>query len=217
MREAKQLPRIETLLFFGSFDPITLGHQALIQTALELLEPSEILIIPAFREGWGKRLSSFDNREQMIDLVIKSNPGWGRVVSVSGVEKNHQLSGITADTLHFLLDHGLAGKQLGLLMGADWIVSLPTWEEWDWMLMVAPAFVALRGEETRTTLLQRLTPEAQSYLGKKIFILPEEKTAPTKHVSSTRVRAEAKQGAKTELVDPQVRDFMERQALYLTS
>src|SRR5258708_6758457 len=184
----KSFPTIDTLLFFGSFDPITIGHEALVQTALDRIRPKEVLVIPAAREGWGKNLTSFEDRITTIEIVIAAHLLWNEVVFASQIEKTAALSGITADTLHHLVSHGYEEKKMGLLMGTDWILSLPAWEEWEWMLSIAPAFVALRGDETRSSLQKRIHPTIRSLMGSQVFLLPEHKTKKTKYVSSTATR-----------------------------
>lgn len=209
-------PTVDTLLFFGSFDPVTLGHEAIIQAGIDVLSPREVLLIPANEEGWGKRLSSFAQRQTMIELAVFTHPDWKGIVGINTVERDAHLSGITADTLHFLLEHGFFGKRLGFLMGADWILSFPTWEEWEWMLLRAPAFVALRGEETEASLRMKLHRELMPSLGKTVFFLPEEKTRATKHISSTIVRTSVRIDGHTEFVSPEVLSYVKTHHLYTT-
>lgn len=212
---SERFPQVDTLLFFGSFDPITLGHEAVIRIGIELLQPKSVDLVPAFREGWGKKLTSYADRTAMINLVISQNDDWQDVVRVNDIEKTAGLSGVTAETLHLLLDHQQVSSRLGLLMGADWILSFPTWEEWEWMLSVAPAFVGIRGDETEASLRAKISTQAQAYLDHKIFFLPAIATDATRKVSSTLVRQSMKEKGITELVQPKVLSYMSASNLYI--
>lgn len=204
---------IETLLFFGSFDPITLGHEAVIQAGLDIVKPKSIQLIPAYKEGWGKKLTSFVKRREMINLVIKNNPSWESKVSVNDVEEQNKLSGVTAETIHFLLGNQMQSQSFGFLMGADWLVSFPSWREWDWMLSIAPAFVALRGDETNNSVVKKV-PQISKFVDQSIFFLPEEKVIDTRHISSTLVRNNINGGKETDLVSKEVLDYIHGHGLY---
>lgn len=211
------LPQIQTLLFFGSFDPITIAHSSIVSTGLELLEPEKIHLIPAHSQGWGKKLSSFGARRKMIECEIKLHSDWAERVEVNCVEKEAKLSGITADTLHHLRAGSLKDKRLGMLMGSDWILSLPTWEEWQWMLQTAPAFVALRGTDTVQSLKGKLHQDLLPLLGKSVFFLPEVETEATRHVSSTQVRTQIRQGLWSDLISKNVLEYIKNHQLYTRS
>lgn len=213
MNVASQPGSIETLLFFGSFDPITLGHEAVIQAGLDIVRPQSIQLIPAYKEGWGKKLTSFEQRRDMINLVIKNNPSWESKVSVNDVEQRNQLSGVTAETIHFLLDNQMQNQSYGFLMGADWLVLFPSWREWNWMLSIAPAYVALRGNETRDSLVKKV-PQISRFVDKGIFFLPEEKVIDTRYISSTLVRNKINGGRETDLVSKEVREYIHEHGLY---
>lgn len=214
MSDAVSFPAIDILLFFGSFNPLTIAHEALIQTALETVNPHEVWLIPAAKQGWGKQLVSFPERDAMINAAIAAHDDWKDRVSVCPIEYEYALSGITADTLHFLRKTIVRGRKIGLLMGSDWVISLPTWEEWLWMLEVAPGFVALRADESEESLLPKLTEKMQTLVHTNVFFLPETHTAATKAVSSTLVRSQLKEQGVTALVSAPVASYIEEHQLY---
>ncbi len=214
MRETLQLPQRDILLFFGSFDPITLGHEAVIDAGLKLIQPESIILVPAAQQGWGKKLSSFENRTNMIGIAASAHRGWKGRVSASSLEKDRELSGVTAESMHILTEELYPNKRFGFLMGSDWIVSFTTWQEWKWMLSVAPAFVAMRGDESIDTLLPKLHKDLLPYINKQVFFIPEEVTKKTKKVSSTSVRSSVNQNGFTKSVRPQILEFIQTNGLY---
>src|SRR5712692_8713832 len=57
-------------VYGGSFDPIHVGHVALVERAIAL--GYEVIVVPAFRHAFGKQSAPFEHRVQMCALALRA-------------------------------------------------------------------------------------------------------------------------------------------------
>jgi nicotinate-nucleotide adenylyltransferase len=206
-------PPIDTLLFFGSFDPFTIGHEHVISMALFYVRVRSLTVVPAWKAVWNKNLTPFEHRYRMIDLALHHMPEWGDKVSVSRIEEQEKLEGKTLDTLVWYRDHN-PHERFGLLMGSDSLLSFHKWFEWQKILQITRVFVVLRHTEKKERLLEMLDPSLKEFVDKRIFVLPEPEDIPARYSSSTMARSDIQVAGETVHVIPSIMDYIKKNSLY---
>lgn len=191
---------VNTLLFFGSFDPFTLGHAYVVDSGLAWIQPKlGVEIVPAWKPVWEKKLSPFALRREIIETTIRDNPTWQNRVFCNSVEEEQQLSGRTLDTLNWLSEH--KKQQYSLLMGSDSLKVFSKWHAWKEIVERVDLYVVPRFGDISEELTLRL-PEFSAYFGKEIIILDTGIDAPGRFISSTEVRNEIKMGKEINSLSP---------------
>lgn len=115
-------------LFFGSFNPIHIGHLILANYILENSDMAELWFVVSPQNPFKdkKSLLSDHNRLDMVQLAVKNYPK----MRVSNVEFSLPKPSYTIDTLTYLKekypDHSFA-----LIMGEDNLKGLPKWKNSD--------------------------------------------------------------------------------------
>ncbi|HNS17760.1 MAG TPA: nicotinate (nicotinamide) nucleotide adenylyltransferase [Bacteroidales bacterium] len=111
-------------LFFGSFNPIHLGHLIIARYALEFTDLSEVWFIISphnpFKEK--KTLLADHHRYYMVNLAVEDFPR----LKASNIEFNMPQPSYTINTLTYLHEK-YPDKRLVLLTGSD---VLPTFHKW---------------------------------------------------------------------------------------
>jgi nicotinate-nucleotide adenylyltransferase len=57
-------------VYGGSFDPVHFGHLSMIERAINL--GYEVIVVPAYRHAFGKRLTPFKHRIRMCELALQA-------------------------------------------------------------------------------------------------------------------------------------------------
>jgi nicotinate (nicotinamide) nucleotide adenylyltransferase len=120
----------------GTFDPPHLAHLILAQEALQALDLSKVLFVPA-GEPWrkaGRELSPRADRLAMARLAVEDNGAL--VVSTAEVERPGP--SYTAETLAELRSQSASETELFFIMGADSLADFPHWREPQRILPVGP-------------------------------------------------------------------------------
>jgi len=128
--EARQdLPRRVGLLG-GTFDPIHKGHLALAQRFAELLQLTELVLLPAGQPWQKADVSAAVHRLAMTRAAASTLALPGTAVSVATDEIEQSGPTYTVETLErWRLREG-ADVSISLLMGADQLLRLDTWRDW---------------------------------------------------------------------------------------
>jgi nicotinate-nucleotide adenylyltransferase len=117
---------VKVAIFGGSFDPPHFGHQNIIKSALETLDIDKLIVVPAYlnpfkttsfalssqRLLWCKRVFKYDNRVLVSDFEV--------------INKNSYSSNTIK---HFKDIYDVKY----LIIGADNLLSLQKWYEFDWI------------------------------------------------------------------------------------
>jgi nicotinate-nucleotide adenylyltransferase len=185
-------------LYGGSYNPIHTAHLILAQIAREILNVPQITFIPAPSPPHKDHLLPWDVRYTMLNLAIIDNPSF----TVSDVEKERGGVSYTIDTVRSFLNEA-GHDRVYLLIGADSLLELHTWRNWEELLDLAT--VAVMGRPGRS--LARVNEAVL----KKVIILD----TPMIDISATDIRKRVKEGKSIRyLVPDAVREYIEQHNLY---
>lgn len=133
-------------LLGGTFDPVHVGHIALAEQALKVLNLTRVDFLPA-GNPWQKRpLTPAVDRVRMLELAVAGKPG----LAVNLCEVNRPGPTYTVDTLHQMRREVGPATPLVLILGADQWENLQTWKAWDSFLDYADIAVSTRDGKTPT-------------------------------------------------------------------
>lgn len=209
----------------GTFDPIHLGHLAVVSAARRALGLTEVVLlplrVPAHRPS--QPAASAGDRLAMTTLAAEYA---GEGVRASDMELVRPGTSYTADTLRALHGQGYEPWQIFFLTGADAFAEIATWRDYPSLLDLAHFVVCARPGhpvERLGTRLPDLAPRllpaaalvARPILARgtptRIFLLP----AATPDISSTAIRERAHEGLPlADFVPPIVEQYIRRHGLY---
>ncbi len=212
------------VLYGGTFDPVHNGHLAIALGAARALH-SPVRLMPAadppHRAPPG---ADACQRAHMLQLAIARHPQLQ--VDLRELERAQRHPGVpswTVDTLGELRLELGRQQPIVLLMGADSLLGLPTWHEWEHLLALAHIVVAERPGSTLdgelpALLAAHLAPAwvasasalAQAPAG-KVWRMRQ----PLHAESATAVRTLIAAGGDWRpLLPPTVADYIQAQGLY---
>lgn len=188
-------------LFFGSFNPIHIGHLILANCILENSDMAELWFVVSPQNPFKdkKTLLSDHNRLDMVQLAVKNYPK----MRVSNVEFSLPKPSYTIDTLTYLKekypDHSFA-----LIMGEDNLKGLPKWKNSDklienYQIIVYPRLFA--GEKQENEYLKH----------ENISMV----NAPIIELSATEIRNMIKNGKNVRpMLPPEVFEYLDGSNFY---
>ena len=193
----------------GSFDPVHIGHLIIAQDAIERLNLSEVIFIPAAIPPHKQHVQQVDadHRLNMLRLAIESDPRF----SVSDIEVKRGGVSYTVDTVATLRS-SLQNEKLFLIIGSDTLVDLHTWYKTDLLLEMCEIATFIRpGEDSIESISEKVKlPEKQ-----RDRLLRNVIEAHRIEVSSTEIRTRLAQGMGIRyLVPPSVEAYIEKHGLY---
>lgn len=115
-----------TLLLGGTFDPVHEGHLALARTAAAAFDARVRLLPAAVPPHRSAPLASAAQRVDMLRLAIAADPA----LQLDTRELQRAGPSYTVDTLTLLREELGPTAALGLLLGADAFLGLPSWNRW---------------------------------------------------------------------------------------
>lgn len=190
----------------GSFNPIHNAHLTMARAAMASFGLERVLFLPAGspphkREG----LADARHRLRMAELAVVGLPGF----AVSDLEMLREGTTYTIDTLRVLRGRW-PGASLWYIVGADTLLELHTWREFDAVLALCGFIVCGRPgwrEEAAEDCASRLRER-----GAIIHLL----YMPGIDISSTMIRERIETGERTAkaLVPPAVWRYMRENRLY---
>ena len=128
-----------TALFFGSFNPVHVGHLIIANYFAEQLGETWMVLSPHNPHKERKSLANDYDRLALLELGIGDNPK----VRTSNVEFALPKPSYTVDTLAHLRDK-YPQRDFALIMGGDNLVSLPRWKNADEIVKHHQVHVYLR-------------------------------------------------------------------------
>lgn len=188
-------------LFFGSFNPIHIGHLILANYILENSDMAELWFVVSPQNPFKdkKALLNDHNRLDMVQLAVKNYPK----MRVSNVEFSLPKPSYTIDTLTYLKekypDHSFA-----LIMGEDNLKGLPKWKNSDklienYQIIVYPRLFA--GEKQENEYLKH----------ENISMV----NAPIIELSATEIRNMIKNGKNVRpMLPPEVFEYLDGSNFY---
>ncbi|NIK73257.1 nicotinate-nucleotide adenylyltransferase [Thermonema lapsum] len=118
-------------LFFGSFNPIHVGHLILANVAVESTDLNKVCFVVSPQNPFKKRsslLHEFD-RLDMVRAAIHDNPNF----EVSDIEFHLPQPSYTIDTLTYLQEK-YPKRRFALLMGEDNLAHFHKWKNYEQIL-----------------------------------------------------------------------------------
>lgn len=131
---------MQLAIFGGSFDPIHIAHEAIVNKALNSLEIDEIIVVPTYLNPFK---SSFHlepkTRFNLLKKVFKNNSQ----VKVCDYEINQNRPVYSIETVNYLKNLYNPSK-IFIIIGADNIESLNKWSNIDELKKLAEFVVVTR-------------------------------------------------------------------------
>lgn len=118
-------------LFFGSFNPIHVGHLIIANYMHEFTDLSEIwfIISPQNPFKTKETLLSDNHRLQLVRIAIENNPHF----KASNIEFSLPQPSYTSNTLAYLKDK-YPTKKFALIMGSDNLETFHKWKNYEYIL-----------------------------------------------------------------------------------
>jgi len=173
-------------LFFGSFNPIHIGHLLIAQYLLNETNLQQVWMVVSPHNPLKEKstLAKDYNRLHLVRLATEDNPR----IKVSDIEFSLPKPSYTVDTLEHLKEK-YPEHQFSLIMGGDNLVSLNKWKNYEIILRDYPILV-----------YKRSVPAAQWQGSQKAKISYLD--VPLLDISSTRIREMLKQGKSIQYMVP---------------
>ncbi len=204
-------------LLGGTFDPVHAGHLALAEAALDQCCLETVLCIPAAGPPHKRApLAGFSHRVAMLELALAGRNN----ISISLIEAERPTPSYTIETLHGLRER-LGPHNYTLILGADSLLELHLWKQYEDILRLADLAVAARpGIADRTVLeaIDRLpgpyrsagTYQYRRPDGRQIHYLHEVRI----DLSSSTIRSLLAKGKRPEGLPDPVYDYILLNGLY---
>lgn len=188
-------------LFFGSFNPIHIGHLILANYILENSDMDELWFVVSPQNPFKdkKSLLTDHNRLDMVQLAVKNYPK----MRASNVEFSLPKPSYTIDTLTYLKEK-YPNYSFALIMGEDNLDSLPKWKNSeklmsDYQIIVYPR--TFEGEKKDSEYLQH----------ENISMV----NAPIIELSATEIRNMIREGKNVRpMLPPEVFEYLDGSSFY---
>lgn len=193
----------------GSFDPVHIGHLVIAQDAIERLELSEVVFIPAAIPPHKQHIRQVDaeHRINMLKLALEQDLRF----SVSDVELQRGGVSYTIDTARALKAERPDVEWM-LIVGGDTLVELHNWYKIDELLELCEVASFLRpGDDSLDGVAEKIMlsdAQKERLLGNVI-------DAHLIEISSTEIRMRIAEGLSIRyLVPPEVEMYIFEHGLY---
>lgn len=193
----------------GSFDPVHMGHVVIAQDAVERLELSEIVFIPAAIPPHKQHLQQVDagHRMNMLRLAVESDSRF----SVSDIELQRGGVSYTIDTVRALKAEQ-PGEEWVLVVGSDTLVDLHNWYKIDELLDLCDVATFLRPGESD---LGEVADKMLLSDARKEILLRNVVETHLVGISSSEIRMRMAEGSSIRyLVPPEVEMYIYEHGLY---
>lgn len=165
-------------LYFGSFNPIHLGHLIIANTVLEAAKLKKVWFVLSPQNPLKEKKSLLPeyDRLHLLNLAIEDNAQF----QPSTIEFDLPQPSYTIDTLAYLKEK-YPGHEFVLIMGGDQIASLHKWKNYQKLLSDNEIIIYKRNDEDQL-------PKEWNSLAKHITLLD----VPLFPISSTLIRQKVK-------------------------
>lgn len=187
-------------LFFGSFNPIHIGHLIIANTMAENTDLDQVWLVvspqnPAKRHS-NSLLHEFD-RYDMVEKAIADN----HKLKVTDIEFHLPRPSYTIDTLTYIQEK-YSTHQFVIIMGGDNLVNLPKWKNADKILEYYEIYVYPRPHTEKSDLENH----------PKIKIVE----APLVDISATFIRNQLQKNKSIKYLTPEnVEEHIKRKKFYI--
>ncbi len=190
---------MKTGLFFGSFNPIHIGHLIIANFIVENSELDKIWFVVTPQNPFKKKSTLLDDhhRLEMVNLAIQKYPKF----QLSNIEFSLPQPSYTIDTL-VSLQEKYPNHEFVLIMGKDNLITFHKWKNYEQILKYYKIFVYPRITEI---------PESEMIAHPNI----SEVSSPIIEISSTTIRQMIKENKNVRpMLPPEVFDYIDGSNLY---
>lgn len=188
-------------LFFGSFNPIHIGHLILANYILENTDMDELWFVVSPQNPFKdkKSLLTDHNRLDMVQVALKNYPK----MRASNVEFSLTKPSYTIDTLTYLHEK-YPDVSFSLIMGEDNLKSLGKWKNSETLIKNHQIIIYPRISEAECDRKQYIKHENISTID-----------APIIELSATKIRQMIKEGKNIRpMVPPEVFEYLDGSSFY---
>ena len=173
-------------LYFGSFNPIHIGHLIIAINAINttLLDQVWFILSPQNPHKNSSTLLNENHRLSLIKLAIENESK----LKASNIEFKLPRPSYTIDTITYITEKYPA-DEFAIIMGSDSFNNLPKWKNFELLI-----------KNTTLYIYERPNFKIDNYLKAKIYIL----NAPLLEISSTHIREMIKKGKSIRYMVPDV-------------
>lgn len=188
-------------LFFGSFNPIHIGHLILANYILENSDMEELWFVVSPQNPFKEKKSLLNdyNRLDMVNLAIKKYPK----MRASNVEFSLPIPSYTIDTLTYLKEK-YPKNSFSLIMGEDNLASFTKWKNYETLAKNHQIIVYPRqfvGEKK----------DSEYFSHENIHPI----SAPIIEISATEIRKMIKEGKNVRpMLPPEVFEYLDGSSFY---
>jgi nicotinate-nucleotide adenylyltransferase len=186
-------------LFFGSFNPIHIGHLIIAQSVLNESETEQVWFVVSPQSPFKKsaQLLNENQRYFLVELAIQNNPKF----LASNIEFGLPKPNYTIDTLSYLKEK-FPFHEFSLLMGGDNIATIKQWKNYEKIINNHQIYVYDRNDSNLEEVPQH---------SRIIFL-----EVPKIQISSTNIRNLIKSQKSIQYLVPElVREEIEKAGYYL--
>ena len=124
-------------VFFGSFDPIHIGHLGVISAALDSKLFDQIHIVPAWKNPWKNTTTKYIDRVCMVMSAIPSE--WEKTVKVKRYEQILAEVNVFTRSIETwkVIDHIKSvnkGDTISIIVSRETLFEIPEWDKGDEIL-----------------------------------------------------------------------------------
>lgn len=122
---------MKTGLFFGSFNPVHIGHMIIANHMIQYTDLKEVWMVVSPHNPLKSKasLAKDSDRLHLVQLAIDDNPH----IKASNIEFSLPVPSYTIDTLIHLQEK-YPKREFCLIMGGDSVESLPKWKNYELLL-----------------------------------------------------------------------------------
>ena len=188
-------------IYGGSFNPMHIGHEKIVDYVLNNLNMDKIIIIPvgipSHREN---NLEQSDTRLKICKEIFKGN----KKIEVSDIEIKSEGKSYTYDTLLKLIDLYGENNDFFEIIGEDSLKSLKTWKNYEELLKICK-FIVFRRKDDKNIQID------EEFLNNKNIIILENEYY---NISSTEIRNMVKNNEDiSAFVNKKVKKLIEKEYL----
>jgi nicotinate-nucleotide adenylyltransferase len=186
-------------LFFGSFNPIHIGHLIIAQSVLNESDTEQVWFVVSPQSPFKKtnQLLNENQRYFLVEMAIQNNPKF----LASNIEFGLPKPNYTIDTLSYLKEK-FPFHEFSLLMGGDNIATIKQWKNYEKIINSHQIYVYDRNESNLEEVPQH---------SRIIFL-----EVPKIQISSTNIRNLIKNQKSIQYLVPElVREEIEKAGYYL--
>lgn len=199
-------------LYFGSFNPIHIGHLILAEYILQNSDLTKIWFVVSPQNPFKKQSALLDNntRFHLVQLAVEDNENF----FATNVEFSLPKPSYTINTLTFLTEK-YPDKEFSLIMGEDNLRALNKWKDYQkivshYNIYVYPRKKDVKAAEIIDTDMQQINA-ILSENSKRIHLID----APTIDISASYIRLQIRKGQSVRyLVSEKVYKEIEKSGLY---